>query len=58
VKVEQGGVHYVERNALAGRAFRDIHDPQLVLMSPLAFPNSRRSLVYSGMALRTTVRWR
>ena len=25
-KVEQGGVHYVKRNALAGRAFRDIHD--------------------------------
>jgi hypothetical protein len=27
VKVEQGGVHYVKRNALAGRAFRDIHTP-------------------------------
>jgi transposase len=25
-KVEQGGVHYVKRNALAGRSFRDIHD--------------------------------
>ena len=25
-KVEQGGVHYVKRNALAGRAFRDLHD--------------------------------
>jgi transposase len=25
-KVEQGGVHYVKRNALAGRAFRDIHE--------------------------------
>ncbi len=25
-KVEQGGVHYVTRNALAGRAFRDIHE--------------------------------
>jgi transposase len=25
-KVEQGGVHYVKRNALAGRTFRDIHD--------------------------------
>lgn len=25
-KVEQGGVHYVKRNALAGRAFRDVHD--------------------------------
>lgn len=25
-KVEQGGVHYVKRNCLAGRAFRDIHD--------------------------------
>src|SRR6266851_3686878 len=25
-KVEQGGVHYVKRNALAGRAFRDFHD--------------------------------
>lgn len=24
-KVEQGGVHYVSRNCLAGRAFRDIH---------------------------------
>lgn len=24
-KVEQGGVHYVKRNCLAGRAFRDIH---------------------------------
>ena len=24
-KVEQGGVHYVARNCLAGRAFRDIH---------------------------------
>jgi hypothetical protein len=24
--VEQGGVHYVKRNALAGRAFRDVHD--------------------------------
>jgi transposase len=24
-KVEQGGVHYVKRNALAGRTFRDIH---------------------------------
>jgi transposase len=25
-KVEQGGVHYVRRNALAGREFRDVHD--------------------------------
>jgi len=25
-KVEQGGVHYVKRNCLAGRAFRDVHD--------------------------------
>jgi len=25
-KVEQGGVHYVKRNALAGRSFRDLHD--------------------------------
>lgn len=25
-KVEQGGVHYLKRNALAGRAFRDLHD--------------------------------
>jgi transposase len=25
-KVEQGGVHYVKRNALAGREFRDVHD--------------------------------
>jgi len=25
-KVEQGGVHYVKRNALAGREFRDIHE--------------------------------
>jgi transposase len=25
-KVEQGGVHYVKRNALAGRAFRDLQD--------------------------------
>ena len=25
-KVEQGGVHYVSRNCLAGRAFRDLHD--------------------------------
>jgi transposase len=25
-KVEQGGVHYVKRNALAGREFRDLHD--------------------------------
>lgn len=25
-KVEQGGVHYVTRNALAGRTFRDIHE--------------------------------
>jgi transposase len=25
-KVEQGGIHYVKRNALAGRAFRDLHD--------------------------------
>jgi transposase len=25
-KVEQGGVHYVKRNALAGRTFRDLHD--------------------------------
>src|SRR6266511_4109205 len=25
-KVEQGGVHYVKRNALAGRNFRDLHD--------------------------------
>ena len=25
-KVEQGGVHYVKRNALAGRQFRDVHD--------------------------------
>ena len=25
-KVEQGGVHYVKRNALAGRAFRDLHE--------------------------------
>ncbi|HYV66881.1 MAG TPA: IS21 family transposase, partial [Myxococcales bacterium] len=25
-KVEQGGVHYVKRNALAGRSFRDIHE--------------------------------
>jgi len=25
-KVEQGGVHYVTRNCLAGRAFRDVHD--------------------------------
>jgi len=25
-KVEQGGVHYVTRNCLAGRSFRDIHD--------------------------------
>jgi transposase len=25
-KVEQGGVHYVKRNALAGRDFRDVHD--------------------------------
>ncbi len=25
-KVEQGGVHYVARNCLAGRAFRDLHD--------------------------------
>jgi len=25
-KVEQGGVHYVKRNCLAGRAFRDIHE--------------------------------
>jgi transposase len=25
-KVEQGGVHYVSRNCLAGRAFRDVHD--------------------------------
>lgn len=25
-KVEQGGVHYVKRNCLAGRAFRDLHD--------------------------------
>jgi transposase len=25
-KVEQGGVHYVKRNALAGRAFRDVHE--------------------------------
>jgi len=25
-KVEQGGVHYVKRNALAGRAFRDLPD--------------------------------
>jgi transposase len=25
-KVEQGGVHYVKRNALAGRQFRDLHD--------------------------------
>ena len=25
-KVEQGGVHYVKRNFLAGRAFRDVHD--------------------------------
>jgi transposase len=24
-KVEQGGVHYVKRNFLAGRAFRDVH---------------------------------
>jgi len=24
-KVEQGGVHYVSRNCLAGRAFRDLH---------------------------------
>jgi len=24
-KVEQGGVHYVSRNCLAGRAFRDVH---------------------------------
>jgi len=24
-KVEQGGVHYVKRNCLAGRAFRDLH---------------------------------
>jgi hypothetical protein len=24
-KVERGGVHYVTRNPLAGRAFRDIH---------------------------------
>jgi transposase len=25
-KVEQGGVHYVKRNALAGRVFRDLHE--------------------------------
>src|SRR5439155_454435 len=25
-KVEQGGVHFAKRNALAGRAFRDVHD--------------------------------
>jgi len=25
-KVEQGGVHYVSRNCLAGHAFRDVHD--------------------------------
>ena len=25
-KFEQGGVHYVKRNCLAGRAFRDVHD--------------------------------
>ncbi len=25
-KVEQGGVHYVKRNALAGRTFRDLHE--------------------------------
>jgi len=25
-KVEQGGVHYVKRNFLAGRAFRDVHE--------------------------------
>src|SRR5438034_1719278 len=25
-KVDQGGVHYVKRNALAGRAFRDVHE--------------------------------
>ena len=25
-KVEKGGVHYVKRNALAGRTFRDIHE--------------------------------
>jgi transposase len=25
-KVEQGGIHYVKRNALAGRVFRDLHD--------------------------------
>jgi len=25
-KVEQGGVHYVKRNALAGRVFRDVHE--------------------------------
>jgi transposase len=25
-KVEQGGVHYVKRNALAGRTFRDVHE--------------------------------
>lgn len=25
-KVEQGGVHYVKRNFLAARAFRDVHD--------------------------------
>ena len=25
-KVEQGGVHYVKRNALAGRTFKDVHE--------------------------------
>lgn len=25
-KVEKGGVHYVKRNALAGRSFRDVHE--------------------------------
>ncbi len=32
-KVEQGGVHYVKRNALAGRAFRDVHDGNRHLLS-------------------------
>ena len=31
-KVEQGGVHYVKRNALAGRAFRDVHEGNRYLL--------------------------
>ena len=57
-KVEQGGVHYVKRNALAGRAFRDVHEANRHLgVGVSRSPGGGSTAPPSGSRSRSSTRW-